>query len=495
MKFVENNLKKLNIITLLLLILLAMGFLVRMIDLKDPPLDFHPTRQLRGAIIARRIYLSINPQADPENYAFATNPDLYDFVARREPPITESVVSFFYVLIGNEILWVSRIVTSIFWCFGAVGLFLLVKKFTNSKSGLLAAIFYLFNPFGVIVSRSFQPESLMVASIIWSLYFFVRWQENQTWKSAIILALTTSFAILVKPNALFLLAPVFIASILAIDGLKKSIRTPQLWVMGLIIIVFPLYYYSFINPGAGGFLDNWFTVFISNLTAKRFYLGWGSIITDVVPFSVLIIALLSTLLYERKPRLIALGLWLGYLLLGLFVPYHIHTHDYYSIVLVPIASFSMGKIIYVVVEYTETKKKIVKFGMMLLIVLSILYSTWSVYKTLMEKSYRGEPQGWRQIGEVIPEDYDVIALTHNYGGNVAYYSYIMPRLWPYTFDQNIDPQNFEDYFQQMTDGQDLFLVTHFGELNSQPLLMEKLSELEIFYEDPGFILYDLSSPR
>lgn len=493
MKPAKSFFNQINFTIVLIFIVLVTGFLVRMIDLKDPPLDFHPTRQLRGAILARMVYLKLDPSADPENLAFATNPDLYDYVARREPPITETVVALLYVLIGNETLWVSRVVTSVFWLSGGIGLFLLVKKFTSTKSGLISLIFYLFNPFGVIASRSFQPESLMVASIIWSVYFFLRWQDNRTWKSTILLGLATSFAILVKPNSLFFLTSVYFLTAVSVDGLKNMAKDPHYWALGVTALVFPLYYYTLINPGAGGFLQDWFQVFISTVTTKRFFLGWGSIVTDIIPFSLLMISLISTLLYERKPRLIAIGLWVGYLFLGLFVPYHIYTHNYYSIVLVFITAFSIGKIIQVVIDYAETKSISLQIGMMLLISLFALYSTWNVYKILMEKDYRGEPEGWRQIGEVIPDDFDVIALTHNYGGNVAYYSYIMPRLWPYTFDKTIDPQNFEDYFEQMTKGYDLFLVTHFGEYNSQPLLMEILSEMEIFDEGSGYILYEISS--
>ncbi|HJS29813.1 MAG TPA: hypothetical protein VJ768_09335, partial [Anaerolineales bacterium] len=40
-----------------LAVLYVVGLGVRLADLTDPPLDFHPTRQLRSAIIAREMYL------------------------------------------------------------------------------------------------------------------------------------------------------------------------------------------------------------------------------------------------------------------------------------------------------------------------------------------------------------------------------------------------------------------------------------------------------
>ena len=51
--------------------LLLGGFLLRLIDLHDAPLDFHPTRQYRDALIARSIYYGWSPSDDPERQALA----------------------------------------------------------------------------------------------------------------------------------------------------------------------------------------------------------------------------------------------------------------------------------------------------------------------------------------------------------------------------------------------------------------------------------------
>lgn len=49
----------------LLAVVVLLGFGIRIFDLTDPPLDFHPTRQLRSAILARSFYYQWNPAADP----------------------------------------------------------------------------------------------------------------------------------------------------------------------------------------------------------------------------------------------------------------------------------------------------------------------------------------------------------------------------------------------------------------------------------------------
>ena len=50
---------------LILAALLLSGLALRFYDLTDQPIDFHPTRQLRGAIIARGMYYEMLPSADP----------------------------------------------------------------------------------------------------------------------------------------------------------------------------------------------------------------------------------------------------------------------------------------------------------------------------------------------------------------------------------------------------------------------------------------------
>jgi hypothetical protein len=44
---------------ILFIILLALGGLLRLLDITDPPLDFQPSRQLRNSLVARDIYYSI----------------------------------------------------------------------------------------------------------------------------------------------------------------------------------------------------------------------------------------------------------------------------------------------------------------------------------------------------------------------------------------------------------------------------------------------------
>ncbi len=47
-----------------ILLVIVVGFGIRLLDLTDPPMDFHGTRQLRAATIARGMYYEMSPSMD-----------------------------------------------------------------------------------------------------------------------------------------------------------------------------------------------------------------------------------------------------------------------------------------------------------------------------------------------------------------------------------------------------------------------------------------------
>ena len=47
--------------------LLMLGAALRLVNINAPPLDFHSTRQMRNALVARSIYYDLAPSASPSN--------------------------------------------------------------------------------------------------------------------------------------------------------------------------------------------------------------------------------------------------------------------------------------------------------------------------------------------------------------------------------------------------------------------------------------------
>jgi hypothetical protein len=209
--------------------LFLVGFGVRLYDLTDEPLDFHPTRQLRGAIIARGIYYGLLPGANPELRSLAIN--YAGSVGQYEPPILETLVAYTYRLLGGEYLWVARIYSSIFWLIGGIALFLLAKWMTSTGGGLVALVYYLLLPFAAQASRSFQPDPAMVMWLVLTFYALYRWAEEQSWKWAILVGLLGGIAVITKAVAVYIVGAVAIATALGKLGFRRRILKNQLWVM------------------------------------------------------------------------------------------------------------------------------------------------------------------------------------------------------------------------------------------------------------------------
>ena len=134
----EHRLSPLLLISLIVLIVL--GVLLRLIDLNDPPLDFHTSRQLRNSIVARDIYYQLSPNADPQKAKLAAS--FANSVGHYEPAIIESIVALTDRIVWNESYAVPRIWQTLFWILAGLALFDLARTrhFTVGRIGSLSLL-------------------------------------------------------------------------------------------------------------------------------------------------------------------------------------------------------------------------------------------------------------------------------------------------------------------------------------------------------------------
>ncbi len=72
---------------------------------------------------------------------------------------------------------------------------------------------------------------------------------------------------------------------------------------------------------------------------------------------------------------------------------------------------------------------------------------------VLETQTTADYRAWEIMGEELPRDGAIIALTHDYGNYLAYYAFRKVDLWPYTEDMQVQsyrgsgsPADFEAYF-------------------------------------------------
>jgi 4-amino-4-deoxy-L-arabinose transferase-like glycosyltransferase len=121
-----------------------------------------------------------------------------------EPPLLENIVAQTYRLTGEHI-WIGRIYSSFFWVIAGLALFLLIREFASTSAAMVGTLFYLFVPFGVIASRAFMPDPLMVCLIIFTLWALFRWQNTSSWKWAILFGIFAGAALFVKNLSSFVI--------------------------------------------------------------------------------------------------------------------------------------------------------------------------------------------------------------------------------------------------------------------------------------------------
>ncbi len=499
--------------------LLLFGLGLRLLNLTEPPVDFHPTRQLRAAIIARGMYYQALPDADPRLRETAL--EIWATMESYEPPILERLVAMTYRVMGGENLWVARVYSGLFWIVGGAALFALVRRMF-APGGLMAAFFalafYLVLPWGVVATRTFQPDPWMVMWVLVAAYALYRWAESgaRSWIWTLLAGLSCGLAILFKAYALFPVAGMAVG-LLAGDLLPaaggaflarfwKLVRRPQVWGLAGLAAAIPAVYYLGLGERSSSFASFWIFSFTGLLLERKFYIQWLGLIRGLMDVMIFFAALLGMFLFPSRGRALLAGLWAGYFLIGATFPYQITTHDYYSLVLVPIVAISLA----VYADWMQARLRQQPFlwkAAFAAVFFAIAgYYAWVARSQVVVANNQAEPAAWQRMGAELPRDGAIIAITHDYGNRLKYYGWrTVNKLWPTLADQQLTAaanagrpageQDFAAFFQQQTAGMDFFLVTLFADLEAQPALKSMLYDhYPLYQQGDGYLLFDLRHP-
>jgi hypothetical protein len=210
------------------------------------------------------------------------------------------------------------------------------------------------------------------------------------------------------------------------------------------------------------------------------------------------LALLGLFFFDDKNRRFLLGLWAGYAVFGIYFNYHISTHDYYSLPLIPIVALSIAPLAdFLFAKLAQlTNMNVLRAAAFCLLFFGIFASVWNTRNQLNAVDYRPEAEMWAEIGEKV-EGYNLAGLTQDYGSRLAYWGWRNSTSWPtygdllYRDGLRGGQRNYDELFAEITAKKDLFIVTDFNDLDRQPFLKEKLENFPIFAEGDGYVIYDL----
>jgi 4-amino-4-deoxy-L-arabinose transferase-like glycosyltransferase len=475
----------------LFVLIFIVGLAVRLYDLADPPLDFHPTRQLHSAIIARGMYYQQHGGVPAWQQEMAVKQWRMEGII--EPQVFERLAAWSYTFTGGPDLRIPRLYAVLFWMAAAVFVTLLALELVGLAGAAVSAAFFLTWSYGVIASRSFQPEPLMIALIAAALWAAVRWERDPSWRWAVLAGLLAGLAVYIKLVAVFLVAPAFAVLILSRFGLH-AFKNRQAWVMAGLAVLPSLVYY------VDGVLLNDYLVgqFASRFFPHMwldpaFYLRWISNLSRMLPFVMVLISLGAVLLLQRTAhRAFLFSLWLGYAALGLTLPHHISTHDYYHLPLsLPIA-FGIGAIAQTLYYNFRGPGWFVRAAAAALLITALLLNAFDARTTLKRFDAAAQADTWAQIAAHIGPDASVTALVSDYGTGLQYYGWINPILWPSSAE--IGDRSVQNLFAAQAASRMFFLVTRFDDFERQPELKELLYQnYSVLAQTPDYLLFDLRS--
>jgi 4-amino-4-deoxy-L-arabinose transferase-like glycosyltransferase len=485
---------------LVLLLVFLAGIGIRLYDFTDPPLEFHLTRQLRSALIARQVYINLLPDATPEQKTMAADTGALEVY---EPPILESMVGGLYVVFGGENIAIPRTLNAIFWALGGWFLYLLLRRSNGFIAIVSALTFYFFLPFSVIASRSFQPDPWMVTWILATTWSAVRWHEQQNWKNSILTGILAGITVLVKGFAGLFVAPLLIVMVLATCGLRKTVKSVQVWIMALLSALPMLSYYLVLNSGrSGDFLSFWAGSLSGLVLTSNFYADWLAMLKGLMGLFTIVAALLGTLLAAKDTKCWLLPLWVGYFLFGMVFPYQFTTHEYYHLALLPLVTAGLAGLFNALLPVLKNQHWIWRLAVIGILLAASGYNLYVARSMLVVNNYRHEPAAWQQIAAAIPEKSTFISLSSDYGMRLRYFGWRVAKAeWPTAADLhlfslagNADLDTLA-YFREQTAGADYFVITAFQELDNQPVLKQVLEEnYPLSASGDGYLIYDLMHP-
>jgi 4-amino-4-deoxy-L-arabinose transferase-like glycosyltransferase len=488
--------------TVALLALIGVGLGIRMLDLTDPPLDFHAWRQLRSAIIARGKYYSLDTNADP--YLREKAIQLGESEGKLEPIILETISAITYWIVGREELWIARVYSIFFWMIGGIFLYLLARKCTSTLGASLSLAYYLLVPFGVIGSRAFLPEPLMAMWIMISSWCLYQWSEKKTWTWALLFGITAGLAILTKVFAVFPVGCAAIAVVLHTWGLRRTIRNPQVWTTAAIMTLIPALYYILPSASSGtSYLKEWVFPYSYLLLQPGFYVRWLTVLHDLVNLFPLFTSLIGVTLLKGQGRALAFGLWLGYWLTGMTVPSLIRSHTYYNLPLIPILALPLAPIGEFLLSKIAQQPLRWRLLFTFTVLASLAYPMILSRNELVARNYREEAKGWVKIADILPEG-SLIGMTHDYGKRIAYYAWRGVATWPSVYDFRMqelargsaDPNDpdWASILVRRMEPYDYFVITVMNELEAQPIVKSTLfSTYEVYLQENGILIFDLKN--
>jgi hypothetical protein len=430
--------------------------------------------QYRSAILARSFYFRVTDSI-PDWRRQANANSVQNFLTR-EPSITELFTAVGYKLFGREDLGIPRVITSIFWIVGGFFLYRIAKGWVSHEGAIAATAYYLFVPLGVIISISFQPDSLMIMMYIISLFAILQYYENPAWNMLIAAAVLSGFAILAKPLVFFVVTAAFLGpAFYQFEGLRRFVNK-KLVVFFVICYLPSVLYYGYGILFTGDLMRQVEWSYLPQLLLTRgYWRDWMQTAIDVVGLTPILAAIIGIPLVQRGVfRAFLLGLGGGYILFCLVFTYHIRYAGYYHAQLIPIVALSFSSLASLLIRQIRRSTNGLYWSSFYAaaVVLLLFINLRNINRMIWSSPGIEQRETAEQIGEIVGHSRKVVYVASYYGIPLEYYAELTGTYWPRDISDHgsVLGRNrilsVEDRLEKLGFIPEYFVITALGEYNT-----------------------------
>ena len=467
--------------TATLMLLAAAGLGIRLYGIGDPLVAFHPLRHYRSAILARACYVDAAPSLP--DWARRVSRDMREMQPAAEPPVMEWLACAASRVEGREDVTAGRVLAAMAWVAAAWPVVLLTRRFTASGPAFVAAAIHLFLPYGILATRTFQPDALMTCASLYAVVAAASYFERRGLRRFTIAAALAAAAGLIKPMSVFVTVPLTIGLAFASRPLGAGFTSgASLVAAGLAL---PVLYYSYGALFGTLAHDQMNMRFVPSLLPTSFFwMGWLTQIRRVFGAGIFAVAVVTTAIArDRRARMVMAAGWAGYAAFAVAFTYHVPTHDYYHLPFVSVAAIGTA----LTVDRAIAALKATKVARATPGVLALAVCIWgaaSAWPRLTIPDAREIVTRYERIGALTEHDSKVIFLDFEYGYPLMYHGWMSGDTWPNADDlaaEQIDGQPPVDAAERFSRGYAAFapryfVVTDLRSLAAQPDLQRLLDE-------------------
>lgn len=170
-------------------------------------------------------------------------------------------------------------------------IYMIVKRQFDSKTALVASLFFLITPITTVVFRYNITDSFLVFFVLLSIYFFIRSLETSKLLWLLYSAIAIGFAFNTKMSQGLVVVPIFAVMYVCFANKSLMVRIVDTFLFGMTSIIFSLWWVLIValtpaseRPYIGSTKDNsiWELIFVHNGFGRFFGNSWKQPAADKV---------------------------------------------------------------------------------------------------------------------------------------------------------------------------------------------------------------------